>query len=154
MALELSGVLLGLGSVVRLDGDRAPGLFIVLARGAFRPDSEKNEVIPRYLVGPHPYGEAPDKETFPILASEIDEVVFEGYSDGEDAAFIADLLDQMENGRRDTKRAKQFTEALTAIPEAAESADNAENDESDQRSEDPFFELRKLARGEERRHAP
>lgn len=151
MALELRGELLGLGSVVRLDGDGASGLFVVLARGAFRPDTEKNEVFPRYLVGPHPYGEAPDKETLPILASEIEEVVFEGYTDEEDVAFLTDLLDQMENGRRETKRAKQFTEALTAIPEAPETP---ESDEPDLASGDPFFELRMLADVEDRRQTP
>lgn len=137
MALELAGQLLGLGSVVRLESDSHSGLFVVLARGAFRPDSESNVVVPRYLVGQHPYGEAPDHETFPILAGDINEVVHEGYTDEADAAFLRDLLDQMQNGRRETTRAQQFTEPLTAIPESRATA--ADSDRAD-----PFQELRRV----------
>jgi hypothetical protein len=149
MAMELHGVLLGLGSIVRLDNESVSGLFVVLARGALRPDSDQDAVVSRYLVGPHPYGEAPDHETFPILAGEVQEVVFEGYTDDADAAFLADLLDQMENGRRATTPAVQFKEALTPIPEAK--ADQAENDAA-QAHVDPFSQLRRLANHEYRRN--
>lgn len=142
MSLELQGALLGLGSIVRLDNENVSGLFVVLARGALRPDSEQNVVVPRYLVGPHPYGEAPDHETFPILAGEIEEVVFEGYADEADVVFLEDLLDQMENGRRVTTPATQFKDALTAVPEAH--ADTAGSDGGDEMSADPFYVLRKL----------
>ena len=142
MPLELRGHLLGLGSIVRLGGETASGLFVVLARGAFRPDAAGSEVVPRYLVGPHPFGEAPDQETFPILADEMDEVVFEGYTDAADAAFLADLLDQLENGRRPTTAAEQFTGPLTAIPEAV--ADATENADATAPDADPFAELRRL----------
>lgn len=116
MALTFDGVLLGLGSVVRVETEQVSGLFVVLARGAYRPDLD-SAVAGRYLVGPHPYGEAPDRETFPILAGEIAELVFEGYKDDADEAFLTDLLDQMENGRRPAVRAEQFADALTEIPE-------------------------------------
>ena len=116
MALELEGTLLGLGSIVRVETENVSGLFVVLARGAFRPDPEQLVVVPRYLVGPHPYGEAPDQETFPVLAGEVSEVVFAGYSDDADDAFLADLLHQMEHGRRPSARAEQFTGALTEVP--------------------------------------
>ena len=140
MTLELVGTLLGLGSVVRLEGENHSGLFVVLARGAFRPDSELNEVVPRYLVGPHPYGEAPDHETFPILAGDVHDVVHEGYTDAADAAFLADLLDRMQNGRRPTTPAQQFTEALTAIPEAKAAVDGGHADAG----VDPFSKLRRV----------
>ena len=117
MTFELQGVLLGLGSIVRLNNESVSGLFVVLARGAYRPDNEKDAVVPRYLVGPHPYGEAPDRETFPILDDEVQEVVFEGYTDTADVAFLEDLLDQMEHGRRQVVPGQQFKDALTVIPE-------------------------------------
>ncbi|MEV8213078.1 DUF4176 domain-containing protein [Leifsonia sp. NPDC077715] len=146
MALELQGALLGLGSIVRLESENWTGLFVVLARGAYRPHQEHNEVVPRYLLAPHPYGEAPDQETFPLLASEIVEVVFEGYTDDADAAFLADLLDQMENGARPVVRATQFTEELTAIPAAR--PEKAEPGEIADTVGDPFFELRRLVEQE------
>ncbi|QIM16224.1 DUF4176 domain-containing protein [Leucobacter insecticola] len=137
MALTFDGVLLGLGSVVRVENEKASGLFVVLARGAYRPDLDSS-VAGRYLVGPHPYGEAPDRETFPILADEIVEVVFEGYTDENDEAFLMDLLDQMEHGRRPMTRAVQFADALTEIPEYVEDVDGGEGVELD-----PFAVLRK-----------
>lgn len=140
MALELAGVMLGLGSIVRLDLESHSGLFVVLARGAFRPDPEQSQVEARYLVGPHPFGEAPDQETFPVLAGEVAEVVFVGYTDDADDAFVVDLLDQMENGRRVTARAEQFTDALTEVSERVEVAEAA----GDGAVGDPFGELRKV----------
>ncbi|MFJ3393366.1 DUF4176 domain-containing protein [Leifsonia aquatica] len=142
MTLELAGVLLGLGSIVRLENETASGLFVVLARGAFRPDGERNEVVPRYLVGPHPYGEAPDHETFPILASDVLEVVHEGYTDSADASFLVDLLDQMENGRRTATPAQHFNDALSAVPETDRLMEEDGRSEPD--NSDPFGELRRL----------
>ena len=141
MTLEMTGEFLGLGSIVRLNDETGAGLHVVLARGAFRPDNSKNEVVPRYLVGPHPYGEAPDRETFPIVATEILAVVHYGYTDAADTRFLDDLLDQMENGRSPTTRAQHFAEALTTIPEGRA----VEESEAAARSRvDPFFELRVL----------
>lgn len=141
MALKLQSTFLGLGSIIRLDNTHDSGLFVVLARGAYRPDSEQNGVISRYLVGPHPFGEAPDHETFPVLASEVSEIVFEGYTDDADAVFLADLLDQMEHGRRPTKQAQQFTEALTDIADRPEEVPGGD---TLPRSGDPFAKLRLL----------
>jgi hypothetical protein len=150
MTLNLTEELLGLGSIVRIENDRARGLFVVLARGGYRPDNSGNEVVPRYLVGPHPYGEAPDRETFPILATEIQAVVHQGYTDAADTRFVEDLLDQMENGRRSTTRASHFAETLTAIPEATAT----EESEAVARSRvDPFFELRALVQSAEKKGA-
>ncbi|MGO4592441.1 DUF4176 domain-containing protein [Leifsonia sp. 2TAF2] len=148
MTLELKGAVLGLGSMVRLDNEDATGLFVVLARGAFRPDGDRNEVVPRYLVGPHPYGETPDRETFPILAAEVQEVVHEGYTDAADAAFLEDLLDQMENGRRPTTSAQQFKGSLTVIPEVQAIAPE---DDGLAAGVDPFFELQRLVDQQYRR---
>ena len=142
MALVLQGAFLGLGSIVRLDRDGMSGLFVVLARGAYRPDTEQAVVVSRYLVAPHPYGEAPDQETFPILSGEVQEVVFEGYTDDADSEFLADVLDQMENGRRPTTPAAQFTEALTVIPEMASTS--PQQGEGVRVGIDPFAELRRL----------
>ncbi|MFK3669734.1 DUF4176 domain-containing protein [Leifsonia aquatica] len=148
MTLELSGELLGLGSIVRLENESASGLFVVLARGAFRPDGERNEVVPRYLVGPHPYGEAPDRETFPILASDVREVVHKGYTDAADAVFLEDLLNQIENGRRTSTPARQFTDALTAVPESKGVV--TEHGGAAAFGADPFAEVRKLVDQENR----
>ena len=144
MALVLDGVLLGLGSVVRVETDAVSGLFVVLARGAFRPDPESDRVVGRYLVGPHPYGEAPDHETFPILASEVVDVVFEGYTDDADEAFLSDLLDQMEHGRRATVRAEQFKDALTVIPDRAPDPEDSAVDGGVSPGADPFGVVRRL----------
>ncbi|MEO7017494.1 MAG: DUF4176 domain-containing protein [Leifsonia sp.] len=141
MPLALQGTYLGLGSIVRLDNEDVSGLFVVLARGAYRPDSETSTVLPRYLVGPHPYGESPDRETFPILAGEVREVVFEGYTDDADAAFLEDLLEQMEHGRRPTTPAEQFTDSLTVVPETEAEAEGPPH------GADPFEGLRKLIGG-------
>jgi hypothetical protein len=143
MAFELEGTLLGLGSIVRIENASVRGLFVVLARGALRADSEKNQVLPRYLVGPHPYGEAPDRETFPILAEEIQDVVFEGYTDDADQAFLEDLLDQMQHGRRAATPAEQFKDPLTKRPEAHASDVDAA-DEAEKQRVDPFSDLRAL----------
>ena len=142
MSLEFTGVFLGLGSVVRLESESAAGLFVVLARGVIRPDSESPVVLPRYLVGPHPYGEAPDRETFPIAARDVVEVVHEGYTDADDAIFLEDLLDQVENGRRKMTPAHHFSGALTAIPEGTTA--RSETNGTTQVPGDPFFELRRL----------
>ncbi|MDR1567401.1 MAG: DUF4176 domain-containing protein [Streptococcaceae bacterium] len=142
MTLKLLGNLLGLGSIVRVENENNNGLYVVLARGAMREGEEGAK--PRYLVAPHPYGNAPDQETFPVLDSEIKAVVFEGYSDEADEAFIEDLLDQMEHGRRPSKAASQFKEALTDIPEALESDDEL-SDEMIRGKIDPFYKLRDLA---------
>ncbi len=142
---------MGLGSIVRLETAEVSGLFVVVARGAFRPDTERDDVVPRYLVAPHPYGEAPDQETFPILADAIEEVVFEGYTNAADAAFLDDLLDQMQNGRRATKPARRFAGALTAIPETP---DGVNNDATAEVARDPFIALRRLADQEDRRKRP
>ncbi|NUU08122.1 hypothetical protein [Leifsonia sp. C5G2] len=147
MTLELTDDLLGLGSVVRLESESASGLFVVLARGAFRPDMEGTEVVPRYLVGAHPYGEAPDRETFPILATEVRSVVHHGYTDAADTEFIEDLLDQMENGRRKGTSAEHFTGALTVIPDAQPTIE--ESADSERARADPFFLLRGLIQQEE-----
>ncbi|GAA2048597.1 DUF4176 domain-containing protein [Leifsonia soli] len=141
MTLEMTEEFLGLGSIVRLGDDTGTGLHVVLARGAFRPDNARNEVVPRYLVGPHPYGEAPDRETFPVLATDIQGVVHHGYTDAADAGFLADLLDQMENGRRPITRARHFAEGLTTIPEASAVE---ESDAAARSRADPFHELRAL----------
>lgn len=143
MPFEMTDELLGLGSVVRLGGQTGAGLHVVLARGVFRPDSRRNELVPRYLVGPHPYGEAPDRETFPIMATDIRAVVHQGYTDAADTRFVEDLVDQIEHGRRPTTRAPHFAEALTEIPEAPA----IERSEPAARPlEDPFHELRGLVR--------
>ncbi|MEY9952737.1 DUF4176 domain-containing protein [Leifsonia sp. EB34] len=149
MTLELQGDLLGLGSIVRLENEQASGLFVVLARGAFRPDKQRPAVKPRYLVAPHPYGESPDQETFPILAGDVHEIVFEGYRDAADEAFLADLLDQMENGPRQISRAQQFTGPLTELPEA--SVSDAEDSDAPELGVDPFAELRRLTDQDHRR---
>lgn len=141
MTLTLIGTLLGLGSVVKIENENYNGLYVVLARGGMK-EGEGN-VVPRYLVGPHPYGEAPDQETFPILDSGIKEVVFEGYSDEADEAFLKDLLFQMEHGRRVNKTAKQFKAALTELPEV-QSSDEAISEEMAKRKIDPFYKLRQM----------
>ena len=148
MTLDLTGEFLGLGSVVRLNDDNHSGLFVILARGGYRPDRDRNEVVPRYLVGPHPYGEAPDQETFPILASAIVEVVREGYLDEADAAFVDDLLNQMENGPRPIVRAQQFAGPLTELPEA-QATENLAVDSNV--SGDPFTSLREVVDRQQRK---
>ena len=147
MGLELQGTLLGLGSIVRLETEGASSLFVVLARGAYRADGDQDAVVSRYLVGPHPYGEASDQETFPILAGEIQEVVFEGYTDDADTAFLADLLDQMENGRRPAAPAAQFTDALTLIPDISTKAQG----QASPVNADPFARLRTLIADDRRK---
>ena len=142
MALKLIGNLLGLGSIVKIETDNNSGLYVVLARGAMREGED--EAVPRDLVGPHQFGEAPDQVTFPLIDSEIEEVVFEGYTDEADEEFLKDLLYQMENGRRPSKVASQFKEALTEIPEAEES-DEEVSEEMTMGKIDPFYKLRSLA---------
>lgn len=141
MALNLIGKLLGLGSIVKVENDNNMGLYVVLARGAMKAGEDR--AVPRYLVGPHPYGDAPDQETFPLIDSEIQEVIFEGYTDEEDEVFLKDLLYQMENGRRSSKPAHQFKEALTKIPEIEELGDE-DSQEMAIGKIDPFYKLRRL----------
>lgn len=143
MAFELDGVLLGLGSIVRIEKESVQELVVVLARGVFRADKNQDQVVPRYLVGPHPYGEAPDRETFPILATDIQDVVFEGYTDDADAEFLEDLLDQMQHGRRTTTSAEQFKGALTNLPDV-QPDDVDVVDEAENARRDPFTDLRAL----------
>lgn len=146
MTLTLIGNLLGLGSIVKIENENYNGLYVVLARGAMKEG--KDCVVPRYLVGSHPYGEAPDQETFPILDSGIKEVVFEGYSDEADEAFLKELLFQMAHGRRSNKTAKQFKEDLTEIPEV-EVPDENSLAEMIKRKNDPFYKLRQMKEDDE-----
>ncbi|WP_307984001.1 DUF4176 domain-containing protein [uncultured Lactococcus sp.] len=141
MVLNLIGNLLGLGSIVKVENENNTGLYVVLARGAMKEGEDG--AVPRYLVGPHPYGEAPDQETFPLIDSEIKEVIFEGYTDEADETFLKDLLYQMENGRRPSQAAHQFKEALTEIPEVEESEDEVLQ-EMTKGKIDPFYKLRSL----------
>lgn len=141
MTLTLIGRFLGLGSILKIETENYKGRYVVLARGGMKKGEDG--VVPRYLVGPHPYGEAPDQETFPILDSEIKEVVFEGYSDEADEAFLKDLLFQMAHGRRPTKAASQFKGALTEIPKVA-TPDAAILEDRTKRKKDPFYKLRKI----------
>lgn len=141
MTLTLKGRLLGLGSIIELASEDYTGRYVVLARGGFRTEKESSEVIPRYLVGPHPYGEAPDQESFPILDTEIESIVFEGYTDEKDQEFLDSLLDMMENGKPLAKRAEQFKASLTEIPEVEiEDLEEAEV----KAKADPFYRLRQI----------
>lgn len=141
MGLKLKDSLLGLGSIVTIESENHEGLYVILARGAMKVNNSE-EVIPRYLVGPHPYGEAPDQETFPILNSEISKIIFEGYFDDNDEQFIKDLLHQMEYGKKPTQAAKQYKESLTEISEV----ESINTDFSDyvMKKHDPFINLRNL----------
>lgn len=136
MSEEMSTPFLPLGSILRLqDTGDDQLLYLVVARAIAK--NEVDEIISRYKVAPHPFGDVPSQEVFTVSADQIVEVVFEGYSDQEDEAFLNELLERMANGPA------PVAAPITPEPEISEEAEVViVMDENQKLQEDPFYKFR------------
>ncbi|GAB2023394.1 DUF4176 domain-containing protein [Pseudolactococcus yaeyamensis] len=150
---------LGLGTVIEVDDMDAlkDTKYVVIAR-AIGQDS-KGETILRYMLAPHPFGDVPDQKDniLRITASQIKQVIYEGYTDELDEK----LLDDLENSMRGTLaqvKSSTKTEAdeqnnsvetvKQAIPlvkqETKNIAEIQKINEQMMLKKDPFYKFRKM----------
>ena len=67
--------------------------YFIVARAIAK--NGNGEIVSRYKVAPHPFGDIPTQEVFSIEVEQIIEVLFEGFSDKTDEEFLENLLSQM-----------------------------------------------------------
>lgn len=110
--------LLGLGSILKAQtAETTDGaLYVVVAR-ALLPEGEG--FTARYRVAPHPFGDAADQTLLVVREDEIREVVFEGYLDGADQAFLEDLVAKIGKAARKPESKAMGTTAGAAASTAA-----------------------------------
>lgn len=136
MTKTLNGEFLPLGSIVRLEGtDHDNWLYFIVARAITR--GEEEDIIPRYRVAPHPFGDTPSQEVFSIRDSQIVEVIFKGYQDREDEKFLDGLFELMEGSLKDEGGGK-----VVANPTPTLSPVQKVN-EGELLKKDPFYKFRK-----------
>lgn len=132
MSIELITPFLPLGSVLRLKGTENDLLYyFIVARAISKND--KGEIVSRYKVAPHPFGDVPYQEVFSIGIEQIVEVVFEGFSNEIDKEFLEDLLSQINSS--------------STLPLNNPESEVEENTEPEItgiiKNEDPFYYFRK-----------
>lgn len=141
MSEKLTTPFLPLGSMVYLEDKDAYGtmLFLIVARAIAR--NEHGEVTSRYKVAPHPFGDIPSEQIFSIKASDISEVVYEGFSNEVDRQFLEGLIGQMTNAKSNPTPPQTKS---TTIPEPQEVEEiESEEDEKEKLKADPFYKFRK-----------
>ncbi|EPI09171.1 DUF4176 domain-containing protein [Enterococcus faecalis] len=136
MSEKLTTPFLPLGSMVYLEDKDAYGtmLFLIVARAI--ASNEHGEIISRYKVAPHPFGDIPSEQIFSIKSGDISEVVFEGFSNEDDNQFLEDLIGQMTNAKSNPTTPQTKS---TVIPESQE----VEEVEKEKLKADPFYKFRK-----------
>ncbi|MBF0777456.1 DUF4176 domain-containing protein [Streptococcus cuniculi] len=96
---KLKEPFLPLGTVVTLvdtmEFEPEHSTYFIVARAIIKNSEE--EIVPRYRVAPHPYGDIPSQEILSINADEIEDILFKGFENAEDEAFVNMLLDKMKN---------------------------------------------------------
>lgn len=132
---------LPLGSVLKLTGTDNDELFyMIVARAVAITETE--DIVPRYRVAPHPYGDIPSQEIFSISAREIVEILFRGYADQADDDFLAHLIEQASKGEKLIPSVAQ-SGAQTAQPTPL-AQPKPVMDEAARLKEDPFYKFRKV----------
>ena len=87
--------MLGLGSIILVDDslDKVSKKFVIIARAIKKGD--KDNILARYRVAPHPFGDVPSQEILTVNEDQIKEVIFEGYLDDSDDNFVSDLVGKL-----------------------------------------------------------
>lgn len=154
MREQITGDFLPLGSVLKLkDTENDELLYLVVARAVAKRKTD--EIVPRYRVAPHPYGDVPSQEVFPIETEQIVEVLFTGYADQADEDFLAQLLLQMAKGEKagsaTAKTNQPEVEVQTEPSAQTDTGTQTESalDEEAKLKEDPFYKFRKGVRDNE-----
>ena len=133
MREEMITPFLPLGSILRLVGTEDDQLLYFVVARAIAKNEEEN-VISRYRVAPHPFGDVPSQEVFSIHADQITEVLFEGFQNQDDEEFLDDLLRQL-------KEAQNHPLPVQEEP-SAPIAETVEINEEERLKEDPFYQFR------------
>lgn len=94
MSEDLTTPFLPLGSVLKLKDTTNDTLYYFIVARAIAKNGN-GEIVSRYKVAPHPFGDIPTQEVFSIEVEQIIEVLFEGFSDKTDEEFLENLLSQM-----------------------------------------------------------
>lgn len=136
MSTDLTTQFLPLGSVLKLKETANDSLYYFIVARAIAKN-EKGEVVSRYKVAPHPFGDVPSQEVFSIEVGQIVEVVFEGFSNETDKKFLENLLSQMNSSSSLPKKNYESEVEKNIDPEVTERAKN----------EDPFYYFRKGGEG-------
>lgn len=106
--------------------------YFVVARAIAK--NEAKEIVPRYKVAPHPFGDVPNEEIFSIGVTQISEVLFEGYQDAKDKEFLESLLHQIANVQNKPNVPPKRNE---------ESNRKVVIDKKQELERDPFYKFRK-----------
>jgi len=138
--------ILGLGSIVEVDDmdALADTLYFVIAR-AIGKDGQGKTIL-RYQVAPHPGG-APEKDrdlVLTIAEAAITKVVFEGYLEEKDEAYLEDLVEGLTGVVKKSGGLKK-TPALSAVPTPATPTPSPAKveDEKALLQKDAFYKFRK-----------
>lgn len=116
MSTELVGKFLPLGSMLKLKETEDDSLlYFVVARAIAK--NEADEIVPRYKVAPHPYGDVPNQEVFSIDDIQIVEIIFEGYEDEKDSDFVEELIGRMTNAPKQPIVQKKVETTVEKTPE-------------------------------------
>lgn len=138
---------LGLGSIVEIDhmDALADTLYVIVARAVGKDVDEKT--ILRYQVAPHPQGGSAKQADDIITLAEVSitKVVYEGYHDDKDEAFLSKLITSMENELKNVgsapkketigSQAKEPQKKVVPLPPKVE-------DEKELLKKDPFYKFR------------
>lgn len=150
---------LGLGTVVEVDDMDAlkDTKYVVMAR-AIGQDSN-GETILRYMLAPHPHGDVPDQKDniLRITASQIKQVIYEGYTDELDEKLLDDLENTMRgalaqvksNSKAESNGQNNSDEPVKqTVPfvqqEIEKVVENQELKEKELLKKDPFYKFRKM----------
>lgn len=133
MNTELVGKFLPLGSMLKLkETEDDNSLYFVVARAIAK--NEADEIVPRYKVAPHPYGDVPNQEVFSIDVTQIAEIIFKGYEDEKDSEFVEEMIGRMTNAPKQPSVQKKVETTSEKTPE---------EDEKEKLLRDPFYKFRK-----------
>lgn len=138
---------LGLGCIVEIEhmDALADTLYVILARAVGKDVDGK--IILRYQVAPHPQGGSAKQADDIITLAEVSitKVVYEGYLDDKDEAFLSKLITSMENELKNVGSApkKETLVAQDKEPEknVVPSPPKVEDDK-ELLKKDPFYKFR------------
>ena len=132
MIENLTTPFLPLGTILQIsEADYKEQLYFVVARAITKLDSD--EIVSRYRIAPHPYGDTPSQEILSINSEQITKVIFEGYKNQQDEEFLEELLKKMleQSHEIETDEENRYEEVIETVM-----------DDEIKLEEDPFFRFR------------
>lgn len=132
MSEDLTTPFLPLGSVLKLKDTTNDTLYYFIVARAIAKNGN-GEIVSRYKVAPHPFGDIPTQEVFSIEVEQIMEVLFEGFSDKTDGEFLENLLSQMNGSAESFQKDSEPEVEKSSELEKTEMETNG----------DPFYYFRK-----------